>query len=91
MDAWFASGRIVDVVIGVMVLEFVALALVHALRGRGPGPRDLAAGLAPGVCLLVALRLALTGAGWPAIATALLAALAAHLLDLAGRWPRKPH
>jgi hypothetical protein len=90
MQEYFASGRAVDVAIAVMVIEFVAIAWLHRRGGRGPKPADIAAALAGGLFLLLALRFALTGAGWPAIAAALLAALVAHLVDLARRWPRIP-
>jgi hypothetical protein len=40
----------------------------------------------PGMFLLLAVRAALAGAAWPWLPAALAAALAAHLLDLAGRW-----
>lgn len=90
MQEFFASGRAVDVAIAVLAIEFVLLAAWQRRRGRGPGPLDLAAALGGGLFLLLALRFALTGAGWPAIAAALLAALAAHLLDLARRLARTP-
>ena len=44
--------------------------------------------LAPGLCLLLALRGALAGAAWPYVPAALAAAGVAHLLDLMGRWRR---
>jgi hypothetical protein len=39
----------------------------------------------PGVALVLALRFALTGAGWEWVALALVGAFAAHLFDLATR------
>ncbi len=74
----FASGRIVDAVLALTVLE----GLLLLWRGRA----DLMATLLAGLALLAALRLALAGAAWPWLALALLAALAAHLADLARRW-----
>jgi O-antigen/teichoic acid export membrane protein len=50
---------------------------------------DLLANAAAGACLLLALRAALTGAGWAWVAAALCAALIAHLFDLVRRWPRR--
>jgi hypothetical protein len=90
MQAFFASGHAVDVAIAVLALEFILIAWLYRRHGRGPRPADLAAALAGGLFLLLAVRFALTGAGWPAIAGALLAALVAHLVDLARRWPRSP-
>jgi hypothetical protein len=79
MAALFANGRIVDAILLLTVAETLALLL---WRGR----TDLLATLLAGLALLAALRLALAGAAWPWLALALLAALAAHLADLARRW-----
>lgn len=49
---------------------------------------ELAANLAAGAFLLLALRAALAGAGPVWIAASLLGALVAHLADLALRWRR---
>jgi hypothetical protein len=42
--------------------------------------------LLPGVCLMLAIRAALSGAAWPWVPAALAAALVAHLADLRERW-----
>jgi hypothetical protein len=83
-----ASGRIVDLILGFMLLEGLALALWHRRTGRGLAPLDVLANVLAGACLLLALRAALVGAAWFWIAFALSAALFAHLLDLARRWRR---
>ena len=83
-----ASGRIVDVILGLVVVQFIALALYRRATGRGPAPADIAFSLLAGAGLLLALRAALTGADWTSIAAFLAAALVAHLADLARRWPR---
>lgn len=88
MAEMFASGRIVDAVIALMLLEALLLAWLRARRGRGPAPADVLANLAAGLFLLLALRGALVGAAWPWLAASLAAALVAHLADLARRWPR---
>jgi len=85
----FANGTVVDAVIALLALEALLLAWLHRYR-RGPAPADLLGNLAAGLFLLLALRAALVGAAWPWIAASLLAALAAHLYDLAQRWPRPP-
>ena len=46
---------------------------------------DLVLAFAPGACLLLALRAALTGAGWPWIAAALAASFPFHIADLIRR------
>ena len=76
----------VDVVLGVMLLEALVLAWL-ASRGRLPLGSTLA-GLAAGAGLLAAMRAALAGAAPLWVAACLLAALAAHLLDLKLRWQR---
>jgi hypothetical protein len=83
----FASGRMVELIIGLAVLEGLLLAAYRVKTGRGIAPRALLTNLAAGICLLFALRGALTGAGWPILALWLSAALVAHLADLALRWP----
>ena len=88
MQELIVSGRIVDLIIGLMVLEGIALGAYFAGTGRGVPPLELVVNLAAGAALLVALRLALTGARWPAIAGALAVAGVLHLADLARRWLR---
>ena len=83
-----ASGRIVDLILGLVVVQFVALVLYRRATKRGPAPADIAFTLLAGAGLLLALRAALTGAGWISIAAYLVLALVAHLADLARRWPR---
>lgn len=80
--AWFASGRIVDLVIAVIVVEALVLVARHRLAGRGPAPASILPNLAAGLALALALRAALAGAAWPWLAAALLAAGVAHLIDL---------
>jgi hypothetical protein len=78
MTDLFSSGRIVDAILALVALEAVLL-----LRRRA-----LLLGLLPGVLLLLALRAALRGAGWPVIALCLAGAFAAHLADLGLRIAR---
>lgn len=86
MGALFADGRIVDLVLGLTLLEAVALVAYHRRTGRGVAPADLAGNLLAGVCLLLALRGALAGAWWGWIALCLSGSLVAHLADLRRRW-----
>lgn len=88
IEELIASGRIVDAILGLVVVQFVALVLYRRATGRGPAAGDIAFTLLAGAGLLLALRAALTGAGWTSIAAFLVAALIAHLADLARRWPR---
>ncbi len=84
----FASGRIVDLILGFMVLEGLALAVYWRSTGRGISPGALFGILLPGALLLLALRAALSGEPWPWIAIWLGTALLAHLHDLRRRWRR---
>ncbi len=86
MENFFASGRVADVILAVMIAEFLALAILHGRTGRGVPPRDLLVMLLAGGSLVLALRAVLTGAGWPVAAACLVLALVAHLADLARRW-----
>lgn len=88
MSELFATGRIVDLILGFMAVEGLALAILRRRTGRGPALADVAANLLSGFCLLLALRAALVGAWWGWTALALAAALAAHLADLKRRLTR---
>jgi hypothetical protein len=85
MRALYASGHIVDLILALVAVEFVIL----AWRRRSPRPAsaliDIALAIAPGVCLLLALRAALTGAPWTHVAVWLAAALPVHLADMVRR------
>ncbi|QIJ77409.1 hypothetical protein GU700_24200 [Methylobacterium sp. NI91] len=90
----FVSGRIVDGILVLVALESLVLLGVRARWGRGPAPMALLSNLASGAALMLALRAALTGAAWPAIAAWLFVALAAHLAELVIRFregPRAAH
>jgi hypothetical protein len=82
----FSTGRIVDLILALIVLEAVVLMIVRAATGQGVAAVDLVSLLAPGAALLLALRATATGHGWVQTAAWLLAALAAHLVDLTRRW-----
>jgi hypothetical protein len=88
MEAWVRSGHVADIILACLVLEAIALLAWHRMTGRGLAPRAVAALLLPGAFLVLALRFALTGAAWPLIPAALVAALAAHLWDLSARLRR---
>jgi hypothetical protein len=83
MHDLFASGRAIDLVLAFMAVEFAILCWRKRQRRRAFV--DLLLAFAPGACLLLAVRAALTGAGWMWIAALLAASLPAHLADLARR------
>jgi hypothetical protein len=88
MRELFASGRIVELILGFMLVEAVVLGIYHRRSGRGVRPLDLAINLAAGALLLLALRAALVDPDPLAPAPYLAVALLAHLADLARRWQR---
>jgi len=85
MNDLVASGRVVDLIFVVMAFEATLLMLRRASTGRGIEAQALLYGLAPGACLLLALRAALTGASWGPISACLIAAGVLHVCDLAYR------
>jgi hypothetical protein len=69
-----------------MAIEAAWLLTRKPRRGRSRmQPLDIALTFLPGVCLLLALRVALTGGPWPWVALAVTASFPFHLLDLARR------
>ncbi len=82
----FASGRIVQYILALMLVEAVVLIAAAKVTGRGIKPLDLVVSLIAGAGLLLALRGALIGDSWPKIAPWLGVALCAHLLDVIRRW-----
>jgi multisubunit Na+/H+ antiporter MnhB subunit len=81
-----ASGRIVDLIVLLMAAEIVLLLAYRWRTSQGPAPLDLLSVMLAGLFLLLALRAALTGAGWTWIAGFLLAGFLAHMIDLQRRW-----
>jgi hypothetical protein len=88
MQDLFASGRIVDLILLLMVVEAAMLVLHHRRTGRGLPARQVFTVLLAGGFLMLALRASLTGASWSSVALFLGLGLVAHLADLAGRWRR---
>lgn len=76
MDAFFASGRAVDVVLLVLLVEAIWLKM------RGDVWADIIPALLPAVLMMIALRAALTGMAWPFVSIPLALAFPVHLYDL---------
>lgn len=88
MTALFESGRIVDLILGLMLVEALVVCAL-GLWGRFRLPvAGLLLNLAAGACLLLALRAVLTDSGWFMAGMWLLLALFAHLGDLVQRFRR---
>ena len=68
------------------LLEWAALAVYHARTRRRIAGLSLAGNILAGLCLLLAIRFALTGQPWWLVAAGLLGSLLAHLWDLRQRW-----
>ncbi|NKI34872.1 hypothetical protein HFP89_06820 [Wenzhouxiangella sp. XN79A] len=88
MAELFSSGRIVDLILAMMIVEALVLYGVVRATGLAVPLRGLLLNLAAGACLLLALRAVLTGAAWPVAAVWLTLALATHLGDLGQRMRR---
>jgi len=88
MTDLFATGRVADLILALMLIEATVFFVYHVRTGRGIAPADLLTSLLAGIFLVLALRCALVGTGWEWIAACLAAALVAHLADLSRRWRR---
>ena len=88
MGELFASGKLIDAILLLVLLELIGLAVYWRVTKRGVSLKSLLPNLLAGGFLLLALRLSLAGAGWMPCCASLAAAGMAHLFDLAGRWRR---
>ena len=86
MGEFFATGRVVDCILLLMLTELVVLSVTRRRSGRGLSTVQALVSLSAGAALLLALRSALLGSPWPWIALWLVVALAAHLFDIRSRW-----
>ncbi|CAN5918472.1 hypothetical protein BH11PSE8_BH11PSE8_29450 [soil metagenome] len=83
-----ALAHVVDLVIVFTFAEAVLLALYHRRTGKGVPVLEFGANMLSGLCLMLALRLALSPVWWGWVLTSLLAAGLAHGADLRRRWKR---
>jgi hypothetical protein len=79
LSALFTSGHAVDLVLAFMAVEAIVLIVLKR--------RALTVGLTilPGAIMMLALRAAMTGAGWRWVAIWLTVSLPLHLADLRHR------
>ena len=80
------SGRIVDLMLAFIVIEIIAIMALRRARGGAIPTAPLLINIGAGASIMLALRAALTDAGWPWIAAFLLASLFFHVADLRQRW-----
>ena len=85
---FFSSGRAVDLAIAITVMEGILLAAYHRATGRGVATKQVVLNVLSGLCLMLALRFALTGSAWLWVALSLSASGVIHALDMASRWQR---
>jgi hypothetical protein len=85
IGVFFTSGHAADLVMFFIVIEGAWLTFRHRQSGRGLNARQVMLSLLPGFCLVLALRVALTGGWWGWIGLALIVSLVAHLLDMRER------
>ena len=81
----YQSPWVVDIAIGFIVLETVALWAFHQITGRGLVVQDVLLTILSGLSLMLALRCALTPGFWPGMALFLITAGLAHGADLRAR------
>jgi hypothetical protein len=82
----FASGRVVDGIVMLMIIEYAVLIFLRKRSGSSLSASSLVANLAAGAALLLSLRAALVGSSWRWVSIWLLLALLAHAADLKMRW-----
>lgn len=85
MIALLESGRLIDIILALMVIEAVALLVWRRRTGRGLSSAAILLNVAAGACLMGALRAAIVGAGASWILGGLALALVMHMADLAVR------
>lgn len=91
MTEFFASGRSIDLVLFLIGLEAIALIVLWRMRRCPLPPLSTLLILAPGTCLLMAARAAITGAEWIWVSSLFLVALVIHLIDLRQRWQERKY
>lgn len=89
LQSLFKSGAIIDMILLLMVAEVIVLFVWRHFTGVGVAPRVLLPFLAAGVCLMLAVKFALTGKDWTHVALALGGAFIFHLTDVSYRWKNK--
>ena len=86
MKQLLQDGRIIEVILALMILEAAVLVAWYKLKGQGVAPVGLVVNLLAGMFLLLAVLAALQNASYWTLGLCLMAALLAHVADLAMRW-----
>lgn len=90
IEEFVLSGRVVDVMLGLMLLEVVVFRVPRIRAALGQRALPLLFNAGAGVSLMLALRTTLTGGSWLVLAACLLAAGCFHALDVFLRWRSRP-
>lgn len=88
LESFVGGGAAIDLVLAVVAAEAVLLSAYRVLTGGGLSLLSICSLLLPGVFLLLALKAALVNAGTTTLAICLVAALLAHMADLARRFEK---
>lgn len=83
------NAHLMDLVLLITLLEALLLAAYHRWTGRGLAPADYLLNMLAGLCLMLALRCALTDAPRHWLLLFLMASGVAHGSDLTLRWRQK--
>jgi len=82
----FSSGRLIDFILCMIVVELLVLGIYWHRTKRGVEPKSLIAMLGAGACLMMTIKVVLAQAGPDLIAFWLAGSLLFHLADLYCRW-----
>jgi hypothetical protein len=85
---WLTPERLVAIVIGVTLVEGVALWAWRRSTGAGVPAKHFVANWVSGLCLMGAVYAALSGAPLAVVALGLMASGAAHWIDVWRHWER---
>lgn len=86
MSGFFSGTGLIDVVIACTLLEWLGLWVWYRIKGSGLAPAALLLTLLSGLCLMLALRCALSGLPQYLVMFFLCAAGATHAADIRRRW-----
>ena len=91
MEALLLSGRLLDGILCLIVIEGIIIIVAHRYNRARPSPWTLIPNLISGAALMLGIRLALSQAAWFWLALCLICSLLAHLTDLIMRYrPQQP-
>ena len=83
-----AGPRLIELIIAITVIEGIVLTVYFSRSGKGVAPKEFAANLLSGLCLMLALRSALIGQSGALTALFLSASGLIHAAEVWRRWER---